>query len=64
LFSPDGREANILSFSEPSGLTYYAAFDALGGVRNQVKSYSQGTVSDFFARHAASPVTSILRQPA
>ena len=62
LFSPDGREVNILSFTKPAGMTYCAAFDARGEERNQVKSYSRGTVADFFKLNPEVPARAILRQ--
>ena len=62
LFSPDGREVNILSFTKTSGTTYYAALDTQGEERNQVKSYSRGTVADFFTHHARLPSRTILQR--
>ena len=62
LLSPDGREVNILSFTTSSGSTYYAAFDAAASERNQVKSYSRGSVADFFAHHLEITARTTLRQ--
>lgn len=44
----DGTEVNIISFRCKNNPTYYAAFDKNPMNRNFVKSFSRGSVSDFF----------------
>ena len=54
LYTPDGRRANVLCFHRETRMTYYAAVDAEEVGPHFVKSYSRGTVTDFFLHHSHS----------
>ncbi|HUV13183.1 MAG TPA: hypothetical protein VMY18_06040 [Acidobacteriota bacterium] len=61
LYSTDGTEVNVLSFKKTSGAIYYAALDPNPEDKNQVKSYSRGTVADFFKLHSETTAQTVLQ---